>query len=130
VSEIQLRGTILGFEEYDTYSLRNIFEEQSPFRILACLQAPIVFLVVNPFVVKEDYSLTVDDIVAARLSLGGEDMQNMAVLCIARKENESCLVNLRSPLVINTARGEFQQVILQDDIYGVSVPFPTVRSRQ
>jgi flagellar assembly factor FliW len=118
-----LRGTLLGFEEYSEYALRNIFNGSSPFRILACLEERIAFLVVNPFVVVEDYNLEIDDAVASNLGLSGENIQDVAVVCVARKENDSYAVNLRSPLIINTVEGRFQQVILQNEAYGIEVAF-------
>jgi flagellar assembly factor FliW len=123
VSEIPLRGTILGFEEYSAYALRNIFDNASPFRILACLDGRIAFLVVNPFVVVEDYNLEIDDAVASNLGLSGESIEHAAVVCIARKRENSYMVNLRSPLIINAVEGRFRQVILQNEAYGIEVPF-------
>ena len=123
VSDIPLKGMILGFEEYSQYALQNIFDDSSPFRILACLDERIAFLVVNPFVVVEDYNFEIDDAVAANLGLSGENLQHVAVVCVARKENNNYRVNLRSPLIINTVEGRFQQVILQNEAYGVEVTF-------
>jgi flagellar assembly factor FliW len=129
VSDLPLRGTVLGFEECSEYALRNIFDDSSPFRILACLDERLGFLVVNPFVVKEDYQFEIDDAVAAGLGLTGEGMQNVAVLCVARKERENNYsVNLRAPLIINTTEGRFQQVILQNETYGMEVGFCTDRN--
>jgi len=123
VSEIALKGTILGFEEYNEYALRNIFYDASPLRILASLEERLAFLVVNPFVVREDYNIEIDDAVAARLGLTSENLQNVAVLCLARKESGIFTVNLRAPLIINTVEGRFQQVILQNELYGMEVLF-------
>ena len=33
------------------------------------------------------------------------------------------MVNLRAPLIINTVEGRFQQVILQNEAYGMEVAF-------
>ena len=124
MSDISLKGTILGFEEYSEYALRNAFDDASPFRILACLQERLGFLVVNPFVVVEDYSFEIDDAVAGNLGLTRENLQHVAILCVARKERpDNYVVNLRSPLIINTVQGRFQQVILQNEAYGMEVAF-------
>lgn len=124
MSEIQLKGSLLGFEEYNEYALKDVFGSSSPFRLLACLQAPIAFVVVNPFAIFEDYSIEVDDMTVDDLKISGNPSQQTAVLCIARKKEESrCLVNLRSPLVINTIQGRFRQIVLQNDSYGVSTSF-------
>lgn len=124
MSDIPLKGTILGFEEYADYALRNIFDDSSPFRILSCQDTRLAFLVVNPFIVVEDYNIEIDDAAADNLGLSGERMQNVAVLCVVRKEVDSYLVNLRAPLIINTVEGRFQQVILQNEAYGIEVPLP------
>ena len=58
------------------------------------------------------------------LGLTGENIQHVAVLCVARKENDQYTVNLRSPLIINTVEGRFQQVILQNEAYGIEAAFP------
>ena len=123
MSDIPLKGTILGFAEYGEYALRNIFDDASPFRILVCLEDRIGFLVVNPFVLREDYNLEIDDAVAEHLGLTGETLNQVAVLCVARKESDRYMVNFRSPLIINTVEGRFQQVILQNEIYGIDEPF-------
>jgi len=125
VSDIPLKGTVLGFEEYSEYALRNIFDDSSPLRILASLEERLGFLVVNPFVVREDYQVEIDDAVANSLDLSGDGIRDVAVLCVARKANEkgSYVVNLRAPLIINTVEGRFQQVILQNEAYGTEVAF-------
>jgi len=125
VSDISLKGTVLGFEEYSEYALRNIFDNSSPLRILASLEERLGFLVVNPFVVREDYQLEIDDAVANSLDLMGDGIRDVAVLCVARKGKEkgNYVVNLRAPLIINTVEGRFQQVILQNEAYGVEVAF-------
>ena len=124
MSDMPLKGTVLGFEEYSEYALRNIFDDSSPLRVLASLEERIGFLVVNPFVVKEDYQLEIDDAVASRLGLTGEKIEHVAVLCVARKVVPgSYVVNLRAPLIVNTTDGRFQQVILQNEAYGTEVAF-------
>ncbi len=123
MSDIPLKGTILGFEEYREYVLGNIFDEASPFRILACLEERVAFLVVNPFVATDNYDLEIDDATAENLGLTAGNMQDVAVLCVARKEKDHYTVNLRSPLIINTAEGRFQQIILQNEVYGMETIF-------
>jgi flagellar assembly factor FliW len=123
VSEMQLRGKILGFEEYDDYIMQDEFGDTSPFRLLSCKSAPISFVVVNPYHIVEDYSFEVEDSTISSLALEGNFAEDIAVLSIVRPNDETLYVNLRSPLVINTRNGHFVQVILQNETYGVSVPF-------
>lgn len=121
VSKIQLKGKIIGFEDYADYILEDAFGETSPFRILMCNDASISFIIANPFQILDDYSFRIEDDLVNDLGLNG--LEDVAVLCVVRYENRTFYINLRSPLIINTARGVFIQTILQDEAYGVSVPF-------
>jgi len=123
VSEIRLKGSIIGFEEFEDYILDAPFGEDSPFRILRCMEGPYSFVVVNPYNVMEDYTIDIDEKIAYELVDIRDANHTIAVLCIVRPVDNTLYVNLRSPIIINTARGMFIQVILQNEGYGVSVPF-------
>jgi flagellar assembly factor FliW len=122
VNEKRLEGKILGFEEYRRYTLADIPDEASPFRVLSCDEVSLAFVVVNPFYILEDYSFDVDDAVLTSLGFS-QAAEEIAILCVVRSDNDTLYVNLRSPLVINTKKGLFSQIILQNEAYGVSVPF-------
>ena len=123
VNEKQLEGKILGFEEYVRYTLKDSLGDSSPFRVLICDEAPVAFVVVNPYSITEDYSFDVDDAVLGSLGFSQAAAEEIAVLCVVRLDDDKLYVNLRSPLVINTRNGSFTQIILQNEAYGVSVPF-------
>lgn len=123
VSETRLKGRIIGFEEFGDYLLDAPFGEESPFRLLRCVDMALSFVVVNPYYILEDYSFDIDDHVAEGLiERSGED-EAIAVLCIVRPNDKTLYVNLRSPIIVNTTRSRFVQVVLQNEGYGVSVPF-------
>jgi len=122
MSEIPLKGRVIGFEECQNYALQDAFGPDSPFRLLRCLDSGISFLAVNPFSVVEEYTFDVEDDAVAALSLAEGDIGHLAVLCIARYEKETLYVNLRSPLLVNTEKGIFLQVILSNEGYPVSLP--------
>jgi flagellar assembly factor FliW len=122
VSETVLKGTIIGFEEYQDYMLKDALGPTSPFRVLECAGAPLAFVLVNPFSVTEGYNIEIEDDVLRNLELASDSLKDIAVLCIARRIDPHWCVNLRSPLVFNTEKNKFQQVILQNDSYPVSVP--------
>ncbi|HOJ42971.1 MAG TPA: flagellar assembly protein FliW [Syntrophorhabdaceae bacterium] len=123
VSEIRLKGKIIGFEEFSEYVLEAPFGEHSPFRVLNCVSAPISFVVINPYYVLEDYAFDIDDATAEELLGKSKSEEGIAVLCIVRPNDRTLYVNLRSPIIINTKKGKFIQIILQSEGYGVSVPF-------
>ncbi len=121
-----MKGKIIGFEECMYYVMENPVGEGSPFRLLSCTEAPVNFVVVNPYHVVEDYSFEIEDSVLNGLFQGDNYMEDIAVLCVVRADDNSLYVNLRSPLIVNTRTGTFVQTILPNETYGVSVPF-TVR---
>jgi flagellar assembly factor FliW len=123
LNEICLKGKIIGFEEYDNYVLEDTFGENSPFRLLSCPETPIYFVVVSPYYIVDDYSFEIEEGIVKDLMLEGNSIDDIAVLCIVRPNDQALYVNLRSPLIINIKNGYFVQTILQNEIYGVSVPF-------
>ena len=122
MSEIPLKGRVIGFEESEEYALQDAFGPDSPFRLLKCLDSGIAFLVANPYYAVEEYTFDVEDDTIRALSLGEGGIEHLAVLCIARREQETLYVNLRSPLLVNTEKGIFLQVILPNEGYPVSAP--------
>jgi len=126
VGEMRLKGKIIGFEELGDYIFDAPFGEESPFRVLQCIDQPVSFIVVNPYFILDDYNFDIDDQVAEELigRSGEPDVEEtIAVLCIVRPDNKTLYVNLRSPIIVNTTKGRFIQVVLQNEGYGVSVPF-------
>jgi flagellar assembly factor FliW len=122
MSEILLKGRVIGFEESQNYALRDAFGADSPFRLLRCLDSGVSFVVVNPFCAVEEYTFDVEDDTMAALSLTEGEIEHLAVLCIARREKGTLYVNLRSPLIVNTEKGLFLQVVLPNEGYPVSFP--------
>ena len=121
MSKTPLKGKVIGFEDYADYVLEDAFGEASPFRILSSNDASVSFIMANPFKIIDDYTFRIEDDLVNDLGLNG--LGDVAVLCIVRYEGHTFFINLRSPLIINTARGVFIQTILQDEAYSVSVPF-------
>ena len=122
MSERFLKGRVIGFEECEGYALQDAFGPDSPFRLLRCLDSAISFVVVNPYHAAEEYTFDVEDDAIRALSLAEGGIEHLAVLCIARYGKEMFYVNLRSPLLVNTEKGLFMQVILPNEGYPVSAP--------
>lgn len=118
-----MQGTILGFEGYSKYTLKNDFDESSPFSILECRDSDLYFVVVDPFFLNKDYSFQVDDATINELQLTENPYDEIFVLCIVKVGNESHSVNFRAPLVCNSVKGIFKQIVLQDETYPTSTVF-------
>jgi len=120
-NKIRLKGKIIGFEEFTNYLLESPFGKSSPFRLLSCTDENIAFIVINPYSVLNDYSFCVDDSVFRELQ-DNSGKETIGVLCIVIVQDKNLYVNLRSPLIINTATGKFTQIILQNEKYSISFP--------
>jgi len=123
MNDIELQGTIFGFEEIGNYLLTNPFGPSSHFRVLSSRDGSVSFIVVNPFAILSEYEVEVDNEMIRQLSIDEREKVNIALLCIVRKEEKDLYVNLRCPIVINTERCIFKQIILDKEEYGMSVPF-------
>ncbi|MCX8022898.1 MAG: flagellar assembly protein FliW [Syntrophorhabdaceae bacterium] len=123
MSEIMLKGKIIGFEDYEDYFIDAPFGEDSPFRLLTCHNQGLSFILVNPYHIIDDYTFDIDDKTVMELFDNSNPESSIAVLCVVRPTEETLYVNLRSPIVINVKKGRFVQVILENEGYGVSVPF-------
>jgi len=123
MNSAKLRGTIIGFEEYQNYELNPVAGEISPFRLLSCVDTPLSFIVISPFSIVDDYALEVSDTIAHGLQLHDGTVDDVAVLCVVRLAEEVCYINLRSPIIVNTKGGLFAQVVLENENYSSSTPF-------
>jgi len=118
-----IQGTILGFEGYRNYTLKNDFDESSPFSILECRDSDLYFVVVDPFFLNKDYSFQVDDATIDELQLTENPYDEIFVLCIVKAGGETHSVNFRAPLICNSVKGIFKQIVLQDETYPTSTTF-------
>ncbi|MCS7281707.1 MAG: flagellar assembly protein FliW [Desulfobacterota bacterium] len=127
---IRLKGKILGFEEFRNFVMTAFLGFDSPFRLLSSEEGPFSFILVNPYYILEDYSFEVDEKLLEReLNLKGK-IDDLAVMCIVRIDGDVLYVNLRSPLLINTKEGRFTQIVLENEGYGISVPFAVKRKEE
>ncbi|UKS26136.1 flagellar assembly protein FliW [Paenibacillus sp. HWE-109] len=119
---IYFKGSILGFEEYDEFSI-SLIEENSAYAYLQSLQdESIAFLVIAPFVFFPDYSFEIDEKDKQWLDLTiEEDLLVFNTVTIKEPFTEST-VNLLAPLVINIANGKARQIVLPPKSnYGTAV---------
>ena len=95
-------------------------EELAPLRCLNALDSPEPsFLVIDPLLVDPSYDLTLRDFERARLGAPGETLLWLAIVTVTP---EGATVNLRAPVVINTARMVGCQFIRDNSDYPVSFP--------
>lgn len=121
---IIFRHGLLGFAHQHRYILTEIPGTDALFQRLRSLDDPELNFVVLPLEMS-DGPIASPDLVAARTALAIEDAA-LAVLAIvtlrAESERLDCTVNLRAPLLIDTARRLGYQYVLPDDTYPLRHP--------
>lgn len=111
---------IFGFPDLKRYLLLSLSEgDDSILLMLSTDQPEIVFAIINPLLICQDYSPT---LTAAELSFlnvqNDGDLSYYAICTIRSKENYlQNTVNLKCPLVIDPASRRGMQVILSNPSY-------------
>lgn len=113
VQKITIPEGLFGFEENTCYLLEN--SEYEPFMWLRSEEEKTLsFLVIDPFLFKQDYEIDVDD--ANLKEIGIESPADVTVMVIVTlpAEKGPVTANLQGPLVINKKTGVAKQVVLGD----------------
>jgi len=111
---------IPGFENAKKFYIIENTDQTSPFKWLQSVDQPeLAFAIVNPFLIKKDYDIEVNDTVAE--SLGVEAVEDVAVysIVVVPEDISKISMNLKAPVIINTRNNRGVQVILDTDKYSV-----------
>lgn len=114
---------ILGFPDIRRFIILD-YEADVPFKWLQSLGEPsLAFLIVEPNIIKPDFSLRLREAEIADLEDGTEeDIAVFVILTVPDGNPTGMTANLRGPIVINSATMKGKQIILQDDRYAVRHP--------
>lgn len=113
VQKITIPEGLFGFEDNTCYLLEN--SEYEPFMWLRSEEVKTLsFLVIDPFLFKQDYEIDVDD--ASLKEIGIESPSDVTVMVIVTlpAEKGPVTANLQGPLIINKKTGVAKQVVLGD----------------
>ena len=116
---IRMKGGILGFEHLKEYVLLTQ-DEKIPFWWFQSIDnGGVAFVVINSFVVKQDYKPVISDNEVELLGIESpEDVVLMSIVTI-RSDPVKITANLRAPIVINIKNRLARQVILRETEYPV-----------
>jgi flagellar assembly factor FliW len=111
---------IIGFENFRDYVLLAIGDESSPFKCLQSVEdSGVAFILFDPYIVRPDYEVEIDDDAAARLSIGsGEDVV-IFTIAVVSDDIKSMSFNLKAPILINAKVNRGAQYIVDNADYGV-----------
>jgi flagellar assembly factor FliW len=119
---------ILGFEDCKRYVIVSL-EEVWPFEWLLSTDNPTIgFPIVNPLVFCPDYApnVPVDELEALEIE-EPTDVEMFCIATIANNDLNEATVNLKGPIIVNTAKNIAKQVVLCDDVYSVHHPIQQIR---
>lgn len=108
---------LFGFEDFTDYVL---FEsEYEPFLWLQSTEKKaLAFLVVDPFLICDDYELDVDDRVLSRIDVSSpSDVFVLAILTVPAEGNPVTM-NLQGPVIVNKRNNKCLQVVIADPKWG------------
>ena len=108
---LEIPEGLFGFEEYKNYAIYE--SEYPPFMWMQSTdESSLAFLIVDPFLVAEDYELDVDDKALAKIGISNPaEVCVMAIVTIPAG-GTPVTANLQGPLVINRSNNKAMQVIL------------------
>ena len=102
---------LFGFELYHNYAVYE--SEYSPFMWMQSLEDQnLAFLIIDPFLIANDYELDVDDKSLAKIGIKSPaDVYVMSIVTIPQ-DKSPVTANLQGPIVINKNTKQCLQVIL------------------
>lgn len=116
---IEFEEGIFGFEQEKRF-LPVALEEGSDaiLHLQSAENEDLSFIVMNPFMLKEDYNPVLGKEDYEKLGTSEEENLSYYVFCVIGKTVEESKVNLKCPIVVNNITRQARQVILNTDEYG------------
>ena len=117
---IQFEEGILGFEEYRNFVLLDDSNGESPFRCLQSLEeSDLAFVVIDPFIVKPDYEITLGEELLDRLGIDSKEDVLILAIVVVPEDVSQISFNLRAPVVLNVNQRKGMQYVVDNDRYRV-----------
>ncbi len=111
-----------GFLEEKTFVILPLSEE-SPFQVLQSTQTPeLGFIVVSPFLFKEDYEVKIPDATIEQLKITSEEDVDVNVIVNVSEPFETSTANLLAPIVLNVKEKTGKQLIITNEKYTIRYP--------
>ena len=121
---IEFPGGIIGFPDLQHFVL--LYDEEQGSNTVKWLQSVeepgFAMPVISPLIVKDDYNPSVDDELLKPLGEMNDDDMIVLVTMTIPHEIEKMTVNLRGPVIINSATCKGCQIIIDSDEYKVKYP--------
>lgn len=116
---------IIGFEDLHKFAIIYDIDRgvETNVSYLQSLEEPrVVFPVMNPLVVLDQYNPMIEDELLAPLGMPGEDELLVFLAMTVPSDLTKMTVNMKAPFVINTALRKGGQIIVENTDYEVRFP--------
>ena len=111
---------IPGFPDAKKFVLLGSGDGDSPFKWLQSVDRPeLAFAVVDPFMIKKDYEINLDDDVLSMLDIEEPGDVLVYSIVVVPEDILKISMNLKAPVVINARKKKGAQVVLDTAMYGV-----------
>ena len=111
---------IIGFGNYHDYVLLDCNDEPSPFRCLQSTEdSSLAFMLLDPYIVRPDYEVEINDGAANRLSIDDNDDIAIFAIVVIPDDIKMMSCNLKAPIIINARVKKGAQCIIDKGEYGV-----------
>lgn len=109
---ISFKDGIYGFEDLKKFAIINCTETNPIYWLQSIEDGDIALPVIDPFIIKDDYVIDVDD--KELESIGTEKEEDIIVynVVVLPKDITKITVNLVAPIIINISNNQAKQVIL------------------
>ena len=115
-----LKDGMLGYEELNRFIL--IKEDDIFVEYLQAIDELVAFAVMDPFLIKQDYSFDVPDSVLKALDIKSEEDVVIKTVVVIPEDITKIRTNLQAPIVFNKSNNKGMQIIL-DDSYPIRYEF-------
>lgn len=112
-SIIEFQEGILGFEDLKRFAI-ILYESTEPIQWLQAVDDPMISLpIINPFLIKPDYELDVDD--AELHSIGMPTIEEILIVnvLVLPDDIQKATINLMAPILINLRTMQGRQIVME-----------------
>ena len=117
---LTLVNGMLGFEDIEKFVL--IKEEDIFVEYLQSVKDDIAFAVMDPFIIKQDYTFDIPDMVMKSLDIKSADEVVIKTVVVVPEDITMIRTNLQAPIVFNKTNNKGMQIVL-DDTYPLRYEF-------
>jgi len=108
----EVKKPIAGFEYLDKVALKKIDDS---FSVLEDREGRLIFLLINPFILKKEFDFEVPADVKALLDLKEGSRTYIFTNVVKKNPTKESLINFKAPFIFNVDNHTCAQVVIEDE---------------